>query len=183
MLNEIICAGFGGQGVLTAGKIMVYAAYRKGLQVTWFPSYGNEMRGGSANCNVVISDERIASPYAKNPDTVLALNGPAVEKFEQLVKADGTLFVNSSLVDPERTYRGDIRVLRAPVTELAQKAGNARGANIVMLGQWVKHNGLFSKEDFVACLCAYFEEQGKGKYNEKNVGAFEAGFDYAQAQA
>ena len=86
MLNEIICAGFGGQGVLTAGKIIMYVAYKAEKKITWFPSYGNEMRGGSANCNVVVSDEKIANPCVKNPDILLGMNSVSVDKYESLMK-------------------------------------------------------------------------------------------------
>ena len=176
MLNEIICAGFGGQGVLTAGKIIVYAAYKKGLKVTWFPSYGNEMRGGSANCNVVISDQRIASPYANHPDTLIELNCPATDRFEPMMKPGGYLFINSSLLDSTREFRGDITLIKAPVTEIAQNLKNEHAANICMLGQWVKVLGMFSKEEFVRSMSEYFDQLGKGKYNAKNAEAFEAGY-------
>lgn len=178
MLKKMICAGFGGQGVLTAGKIIMYAAYKAEKQVTWFPSYGNEMRGGSANCNVVISDNKIASPYSDNPDIVLALNSVAIDKFEESIKPDGYLFVNSSIVDENRVYRDDITVIKAPVTELAQQVGNERAANICMLGVMIKNMDLFTSDEFAKSMCEYFENQGKGKFNEKNVAAFEAGYEF-----
>ena len=177
MLKEIICAGFGGQGVLTAGKLLLYAAYKQDRKVTWFPSYGNEMRGGSANCNVVISDERIASPYCDHPDLVMALNGPSLEKFQGTIKPGGQLFVNSSLVDEAKITRDDIEIFKAPVTDLAISLGNERAANICMLGYICKKTGLFTKEEFAASMCEYFENSGKGKYNAANVRAFEAGYD------
>lgn len=177
MLKEIICAGFGGQGVLTAGKLMLYAAYKQDLKVTWFPSYGNEMRGGSANCNVVISDERIASPYADHPDILIALNGPALDKFQSEVKPGGQLFVNSSLVDEKFITRTDIEVFKAPVTDVAISLKNERAANIVMLGYLCKKSGLFEAADFEAAMCEYFENSGKGKFNEKNIEALRAGLE------
>lgn len=176
MLKTIICAGFGGQGVLTAGKIIMYAAYKKGLKVTWFPSYGNEMRGGAANCNVVISDERIASPYADNPDIVMALNEPSVNKFESLIPSGGFLFVNSSMVSENRQYRDDITVIKAPVTELAQEAGSERNANICMLGKIIHDTELFTINEFKESMCSYFESQNKGKFNEKNVEVLMMGY-------
>lgn len=177
MLKTIICAGFGGQGVLTAGKIIMYAAYKKGLNVTWFPSYGNEMRGGAANCNVVISDERIASPYADNPDIVMALNELSVEKFEPLMPAGGILFVNSSLVSEKRKYREDIKVIKVPVTKIAQDAGSERNANICMLGRVILETELFTIEEFADSMCEYFEDQNKGKFNEMNKKVLMAGFN------
>lgn len=177
MLNEIICAGFGGQGVLTAGKLLLYAAYKNDKKVTWFPSYGNEMRGGSANCNVVISDQRIASPYCDHPDILMALNGPALEKFQPTMKAGGKLFVNSSLVSESYELRDDVEVFKAPVTDVAISLNNERAANIVMIGYICKKIGLFTKEEFEAAMCEYFENSGKGKHNAKNVEAFEAGYN------
>ena len=178
MLNEIICAGFGGQGVLTAGKILIYGAYKANKQLTWFPSYGNEMRGGSANCNVVISDEKIASPVVKNPDILLGMNSVSVDKYEPLMKKDSYMFVNSSLVNEDKKYRDDINVVLVPVTEIAQGIKNERAANICMLGAMVKKLGIFTKDEFESGMCEYFENQGKGKFNAKNVEAFEAGYNY-----
>lgn len=176
MLKEMICAGFGGQGVLTAGKIMLYVANKSGLQVTWFPSYGNEMRGGAANCNVVISSDRIASPYADHPDVLIALNQLSVDKFMGQMKSGAILFANTSLIDEAYAYRDDITVYKAPVTDVAISLGNERAANLCMLGYMVKNTDLFVKEDFIKYMCEYFENSGKGKYNAKNVEAFEAGY-------
>lgn len=178
MLNEIICAGFGGQGVLTAGKIIMYVAYKADKKITWFPSYGNEMRGGSANCNVVVSDEKIANPCVKNPNILLGMNSVSVDKYESLMKENGYMFVNESLVSKDRKYREDINVIKAPVTEIAQNLGNEKAANICMLGVMVKNLDLFTKEEFEKGMCEYFENQGKGKFNAKNIEAFEAGYDY-----
>lgn len=178
MLKKMICAGFGGQGVLTAGKIVMYAAYKADKKVTWFPSYGSEMRGGSANCNVVISDNKIASPYSDHPDIVIALNEISIDKYEEVMKENSYLFVNSSLVSKDRKYREDINVIKAPATELAQKIGNERAANICMLGVMIKNLDLFEKQHFVDSMCEYFENQGKGKYNPSNVEAFMAGYEF-----
>jgi len=177
MLKGIICAGFGGQGVLTAGKLLLYAAYKQEKKVTWFPSYGNEMRGGSANCNVVISDDRIASPYVDHPDILIALNGPSLDRFQKTMKPGGALFVNSSLIDVNKINRTDVDVFCAPVTDIAISLKNERAANIVMLGYFCKKTGLFTGEEFSASMCEYFENSGKGKFNAKNVEAFMAGYN------
>lgn len=177
MLKEIVCSGFGGQGVLTAGKLLLYAAYKNDKKVTWFPSYGNEMRGGAANCNVVISDNRIASPYADHPDILMALNGPALEKFQPTMKAGAQLFMNSSLIADTYELRDDIEIFKAPVTDIAISLNNERAANIVMIGYICKKTGLFTKEEFESSMCEYFENSGKGKHNAKNVEAFEAGYN------
>ena len=176
MLKEIVCAGFGGQGVLTAGKLLLYAAYKQGKNVTWFPSYGNEMRGGAANCNVIISDEKIASPYADHPDVLIALNSLALDKFLPTMKSNGSLFVNTSLVDEQKLSRNDVNIFRAPVTELAISLKNEKTANICMLGYFCKKTRLFSDKEFSKSMCEYFEKLGKGKFNSKNVEAFIAGY-------
>ncbi|MCD8361521.1 MAG: 2-oxoacid:acceptor oxidoreductase family protein [Lachnospiraceae bacterium] len=176
MLERIICAGLGGQGVLTQGKIMMYAAYLKDLKVTWFPAYGNEMRGGNASCNVIISDQRIASPYADHPDLVMAMSESAVDLFEEAMASGGKLFVNSSLVSEDRTYRSDLMVIKAPVTEVAQKLNSERNANLCMLGKVIKETSLFDIDFFEQSMCGYFEEQGKGKYNAKNCEVLRAGY-------
>lgn len=175
---KMVCAGFGGQGVLTAGKIVMYAAHKNKNKVTWFPSYGSEMRGGSANCNVIISDVKIASPYADHPDIVMALNESAVNEYEASMREGATMFVNSSIVDENRVYREDINVVKVPVTGLAQELGNERAANICMLGAMVKQLDDFEKNAFVEAMCEYFENQGKGKYNDGNVEAFIKGYAY-----
>lgn len=176
MLKKIICAGFGGQGVLTVGKIIMYAAHKKGFKVTWFPSYGNEMRGGSANCHVIMSSERIASPYADHPDILMALNEAAVTRFMPTMLPGGQLFVNSSLVNQDLVYRDDIEVYQAPVSETATSIQNERAANLCMLGFIVKKTGLFLMEELTQNLCDFFEEAGKGKFNQGNVKALEAGY-------
>lgn len=178
MLETIICAGLGGQGVLTAGKVLLFAASEKDLNVTWFPAYGNEMRGGAASCNVIISDKRIASPYADHPNLVMAMSESAVDAYESEIAVGGTLFVNSSLVPEDRTYRNDIRVVKAPVTEIAQGLHSERNANLCMLGVIIKETELFPMDEFETAMCAYFEHEGKGKYNEKNVEVLRSGFNY-----
>ncbi|WP_066497916.1 2-oxoacid:acceptor oxidoreductase family protein [Abyssisolibacter fermentans] len=178
MLNEIVCAGLGGQGVLTAGKIMMHVAAEKGLNTTWFPSYGNEMRGGAANCNVMISDEKVASPYADHPDILFAMAERAIDTYMNPMKKGSIIIANSTIIPEDKEYRDDIKVVKVPATELAQKLGNERSANIVLLGAMIKHTSIFSKEDFEKYMCSYFESQGKGKRNEQNVKAFEAGYDY-----
>ncbi len=179
MLETVICAGLGGQGVLTAGKILMYVAYDQDLKVTWFPAYGNEMRGGNANCNVVISDKRIASPYCDTPHIVLAMSESAVDIWMPVMEPGGLLFVNSTVVPDDKVYREDIQVIKCPVTEIAQGLNNERNANIVQLGQLVKYTSetFFDIETFSTGLCHYFESMGKGKFNEKNVECLMAGYN------
>jgi 2-oxoglutarate ferredoxin oxidoreductase subunit gamma len=133
MQKEIIVAGFGGQGVLFAGQLLTYAAMDQGLQVTWIPSYGPEMRGGTANCTVVISDEEIGSPMVSRPSAVIAMNLPSLDKCEQKVKEGGLLVVNQSMVDRE-VKRGDIQVVMVPANSIAEELGDKRMTNMVLLG-------------------------------------------------
>jgi len=133
MQTDIIISGFGGQGVLFAGQLLSYAAMDSGLEVTWIPSYGPEMRGGTANCTVVISDEEIGSPLVQYPFVVLALNLPSLDKYEKLVRPDGLMVVNSSII-PREVTRRDIRVVRVPANAIAEQLGDKRVVNMVILG-------------------------------------------------
>ena len=133
MQNETIIAGFGGQGVLLIGKIMAYAALEENLEVTWFPSYGPEMRGGTANCTVVISDEEIGSPQVLNPRAAIVMNQPSLDKYEKLVRPGGYLVINASMVN-RGSVRDDISVIEIPATELAEELGDKRLSNTIMLG-------------------------------------------------
>lgn len=141
MQTEIVIAGFGGQGVLFAGQVLAYAAMDEGLHVTWFPSYGPEMRGGTANCTVIVADEEIGSPTVRNPQAVLAMNLPSMDKYEPLLVEDGLLIANSSLInrDVERT---DLRVVELAANEIATDVGDKRLVNMVMVGALVKATGL-----------------------------------------
>lgn len=177
MIKSIICAGLGGQGVLTAGKLLMHAAHEKDLNVTWFPSYGNEMRGGNANCNVIISDKKIASPYADTPDIVMAMSSSAVDIYEETMAPGGVLYVNSSLVDENRKYRDDIRVVKFPATEIALKMKREVNANLCMLGKIIADSGLFTIEEFEKAMCNYFDEAGKGKFNKSNKEVVRAGYE------
>jgi 2-oxoglutarate ferredoxin oxidoreductase subunit gamma len=133
MQKEIIIAGFGGQGVLFAGQLLTYAAMDQGLQVTWIPSYGPEMRGGTANCTVVISDDEIGSPMVSRPFAVIAMNLPSLDKYEDKVKDGGILVVNQSMVDRE-VRRSDIKVAMVPASSIAEEMGDKRMTNMVLLG-------------------------------------------------
>lgn len=133
MHAEIIISGFGGQGVLFAGQVLAYAAMESGLHVTWIPSYGPEMRGGTAHCTVIISTEEIGSPLVRHPTAVIALNQPSFDKYEPIVAPGGVVILNSSLIThaPQRT---DIRVIPVPANKIADELGNNKLANIVLVG-------------------------------------------------
>ena len=133
MQTEIIFAGFGGQGVLFAGQVVAYAAMDNGLEVTWIPSYGPEMRGGTANCTVIVSDEEIGSPQVRYPAAVVAMNLPSLDKYEPLVKEGGYLIVNSSMVD-RPVSRKEIHSVMVPGNEIAEGLGDKKMTNMVLLG-------------------------------------------------
>jgi len=177
MQVTMICAGLGGQGALTAGKILLHAGVHKDMKATWFPTYGNEMRGGTALCNVILSDERIASPYCDHPDIVMALAESSVDDWMDVMAPGGKLFVNSSLIPEDKEYRDDIEVIKCPATDIAIGLNSERNANIVMVGKIIKETDFLDIEDVKEAMCAYFEEEGKGKFNEKNVEVLMAGYN------
>ena len=141
MVNEkIICAGFGGQGVMSMGQLLTYSGMVEGKQVSWLPSYGPEMRGGTANCNVMVSDKMIGSPIITNDAScAIVMNLPSLVKFEKDVVADGLVLVNSSLIE-QKVSRDDVKAVYIPANEVANELGNARVANMVMLGAYIALN-------------------------------------------
>lgn len=142
MKKNIIIAGFGGQGILFAGKLIAYAAMVAGKEISWLPSYGPEMRGGTANCHVVISDEPVGSPIVTHPDILITMNNPSLTKFEDEVSSGGTIFVDKSIVS-EKVKRTDIKVIYVEATKIAMNLGNAALANMVILGAFLKETGIF----------------------------------------
>src|SRR5512143_920952 len=141
MQTEVIFAGFGGQGVLFAGQVLAFAAMDAGHDVTWMPSYGPEMRGGTANCTVVIADEEIGSPLVRHPKAAVVMNLPSLDKYEPLVAPGGVLIVNSTLIT-RRPAREDIRVIEAPANAIAEELGSAKLANMVLAGALVEATGV-----------------------------------------
>jgi 2-oxoglutarate ferredoxin oxidoreductase subunit gamma len=141
MILEAVFAGFGGQGVMLMGQLLAYSGMYEGKNVSWFPSYGPEMRGGTANCSVVVSDAVIGSPVISEPEVLVAMNRPSLEKFEGTVKAGGTIFYNSSLINiqPKRT---DIKAVAIPANDIATELGNSRVANMVVVGAILKATGI-----------------------------------------
>lgn len=176
--QQILFAGFGGQGVLAMGQFLAYAAMGIGKEVTWVPSYGAEMRGGTANCQVTISDEEISSPLTENPGTAVIMNRPSLDKFEQKVKVNGTIVINSSLVDrfPERE---DVSVFQIPANNLAEEIGNVRGANMIMLGAYLQMTGAVRVEEALEHFDAIFKGK-KPAVIERNRQAFMTGVEWAR---
>jgi len=174
---SIILAGFGGQGILSAGKMAAEAALIEGHEVSWFPSYGPEMRGGTANCSVVISDDIIGSPVINDADVLIALNQPSLEKFEEQLKPGGILIIDSSLIKivPQRT---DIRFIPIASSEIANELGNMAYATIVLLGCLSASTGCFKRESFEAALREVLPER---RYHmiPANLEAFDKGAAFA----
>jgi 2-oxoglutarate ferredoxin oxidoreductase subunit gamma len=174
MLIRTIIAGFGGQGVMSMGLNLAEAAMLEGKNVTFLPSYGAEVRGGTANCTVGISDDEIASPVASAPEFVIAMNQPSVMRFQNQIQSGGLFFVNSSLVESE-ILRGDISVIRVPANSIAEKLGSPRAANMVMLGAFTKKSGLVSFSSLIEALKHILGK--KQKMLSVNEKALKAGYD------
>ncbi|MEW6242766.1 MAG: 2-oxoacid:acceptor oxidoreductase family protein [Bacillota bacterium] len=145
MTHQVIMAGFGGQGVMLMGTLLAYAGMLEGKFVSWIPSYGPEMRGGTANCMVVVSDVEVASPVVTEPNCVIVMNRPSLDKFERVLVPGGLLIINSSLISKE-AERKDIRVLRVPCNDEATAVGSAKVANMVALGAYLAATGAVSIE-------------------------------------
>ncbi len=177
--EETIFSGFGGQGALFAGQLLAYSGIAEDLHVTWIPSYGPEMRGGTANCTVIVSEEEIGAPIISNPTAAVVLNIPSMDKYEPLVKPGGLLVVNASLVE-KKSARDDIRVLYIPASDIATELGNPRMANVVLLGALVAATGLLSLETIGAQLAAHLSERQR-KWLEPNLEALRKGAELAQA--
>lgn len=178
MQKEVMFAGFGGQGILLSGKLFALAVMDAGLQVAWIPSYGPEMRGGTAYCTVVMSDHPIGSPLIPNPSHLVAMNRPSLEKFASVVKPQGVCLVNSSLI-PIGSERADIDELRVPCNDLAQKLGNPKCANIIALGAFCARAKLIDFE-LVRKAVAYNFSKSQ-KLIDLNNAALDAGAQAAQA--
>jgi 2-oxoglutarate ferredoxin oxidoreductase subunit gamma len=158
MQEEIIISGFGGQGTLFAGQLLAHAVMDQGFHVTWIPSYGPEMRGGKARCTVIVSDHEIGSPLVRQPSMAIALNIPSMDAFEPLVKPDGVLVVNSSLVTGQ-SKRDDIHALYIPASDMATELGNIRLANVVCLGALVQATGIVPLEAIAQALESHLPER------------------------
>ena len=178
MIRELIIAGFGGQGVMAMGKTLIEAGLKEGYFVTWVPSYGPEMRGGTANCSVVISDEPIGSPVVTQPTELIAMNGPSLLRFEPLVEPGGLVLVNSSQAE-NPSCRGDVRCYLVPCMEEAGKLGNFKVANMIMLGAYIRATDALKMDTIKEMLGAIFYGP-KAHLVALNVRALEAGAKYAK---
>ncbi len=174
MLIKTVFAGFGGQGVLSMGLNLAQAAMLEGKFVTYLPAYGAEVRGGTANCTVSVSDEEIASPVASSPTFVVALNQPSMVRFQNKIQSGGIMFLNSTLIkDPPS--RGDIEVVNIPANAVAEKLGNIKSANMVILGAFIKKSNLVSLNSLIEGLTVALK--GNQKLIGINKDALNAGFE------
>ena len=155
MKKEIMIAGFGGQGVMSIGKTLVEAGMAEELEVSWVPSYGPEMRGGTANCSVILSDDTIGSPIIYTPTELIAMNTPSLKKFENDVIPGGIIFLNSSIIK-EDVEREDVRVIKVPCDQIAVELGNPKVANMVMLGAYIAATGALKVETIQEMLTHMF---------------------------
>ena len=176
MQTEILIAGFGGQGVLFGGQLMAYAAMDEGREVTWIPSYGPEMRGGTANCTVVIADEEIGSPLVRFPQAVIAMNLPSLDKYEGVVKPGGVIVVNSSMVNRE-VQRKDLRMVMIPGNEIAESLGDRRMTNMVLLGGLLANLPVLTVEAVGRALEAHLPTRHK-RLLPLNLQALQRGAEY-----
>jgi len=151
MYQDVMIAGFGGQGVLLAGKLLAYAGMLEGRHVTWFPSYGAEIRGGTANCTVIIASDEIGSPVVQSPSAMLIFNDASFKKFEKRIKPGGLLFLNTSLVQ-EPSTRADIMRIEVKANDIAEDLGDTRILNMVMLGALLKKTGVVALESVLSAL-------------------------------
>ena len=160
MQNEVQFAGFGGQGIMLMGQILAQAAMQAGFEVVWIPSYGPEMRGGTAYCTVVVSDRPIGSPIIRNPKHLVAMNRPSLEKFAPTVKPGGVIFVNSSIIAIDAD-REDVDVLKVPIIEIARDLGNVKAANIIALAAFVTRSKIIEFDILKESVKAKFAEKEK----------------------
>ncbi len=175
MTQKIRCAGFGGQGIVLMGRLIAHSGMKEDKHTTFFPQYGAAMRGGTANCSVIVSDGEIASPVVEEPDVVLIMNGPSLDKFEPEVKPGGWIFYNTSLINRE-VKRDDVNVVKVPANEIAEEVGSMRSSNMVMLGAFASKLGTVKLETLSTAL----DKQLHGKSDkvmELNRKALQRGAD------
>jgi len=179
MLFEMICAGFGGQGILFLGDMLAEAAVRENLKTTFFPTYGVAMRGGTANCIVTISDEEIGSPLLDQPNGGLILNQPSLEKFQSLVRPGGLIVANSTLIDSAAFTRADdVRVVWIPATTMGREiVGTEKSANVIILGAFLRQEPVV-KVETIDTIIRDYAFKSKPHLIEKNLMAFHAGLEY-----
>ncbi len=178
MKTEIICSGFGGQGSLTIGKFLAKAAMQEGKNVSWLPSYGPEMRGGTANVGVVISDDEVASPLVSFPDILIALNQPSITKFADSIPAKGLLIINEDMC-PHGYERDDIDIISAPMNKIAKEIGNEKVMNMISIGIVIGKTNLIKFETIKSNLTEFLEKKNPDLL-EKNLIAIQRGIELSK---
>lgn len=178
MTREVLFAGFGGQGILFCGKVMSYLGLVSGLEVSWLPSYGPEMRGGTANCHVIVSNDAVGSPIINNPTDLVVMNLPSFERFENTVSAGGNIIIDSSLIS-KKTARQDVNAYYIPATKIANDMGIAKLANMIMLGKLISVSEIISLSQIENALEKSVPPSKKDLI-EINLKAVQAGYDYKQ---
>lgn len=182
MYHDVVIAGFGGQGVLFIGNLLAEAGMEEGFHVTFMPAYGVEMRGGTANCNVILSSEEVGSPITDSPLSGIIMNEASLVRFLPSIQRDGYLFYNSSLIPEEAVSRRDLQVVAVPANDLAQKVGNPQVASLVILGCFVEWTRILRKEAFPPALEEMISPKVREKFLPLNLAALEEGIRYAQEQ-
>lgn len=181
MEHSVVFAGFGGQGLLFTGQVLARAAIKDGLEVFWIPSYGPEMRGGTASCTVIVGDEPVGSPVVDRFDAAVAMNLPSLRKFGPRVASGGVLILNSSLLGDEGSGRGDLDEMRLPCTELAAKGGDDKLVSIVALGALVARLGWVTPAAVRAAL-GEMASKKRPEIVQSDLGAFAAGFEVGESR-
>ena len=178
MYTQILIAGFGGQGVLFAGKVLAYKGLTEEKQISWLPSYGPEMRGGTANCSVIVSDTPVGSPIVSVPDILIVMNLPSLDKYESAVTQGGCVFVDSTLIG-RKVERTDITAHYIPATKMARELGIPTLANMIMIGKVIKETGVVSMDGLRDALAKTVSAKHQDLI-DANLKAIEAGFNYAE---
>lgn len=179
LYEEVLIAGFGGQGIILAGRLLAHTAMKADAEVTFMPSYGAEVRGGTANCMVVIADQSIASPLICNPDSLIAMNKASLNKFAGRIKKNGLLIINSSLIPNPPELDESIDILKLPADDLAVQLGNQKAANMVALGAFLQKRNLFSPEAAAGSL-PYVLAKRYHKMLPLNTKALKMGAEFAK---
>ena len=174
--TKILIAGFGGQGILFSGKALAFTGLKANKEVSWLPSYGPEMRGGTANCSVIISDEPVGSPIVEKPDVLIAMNLPSLEKYFNETVSGGCIVYDSSLINKSLS-RDDVNVVAIPATKLASDNGLSGLANIIIIGKVIKESKIFSLEQVISSISQMVPAK-KAELLEKNIKAIELGYNY-----
>lgn len=178
MNKQILIAGFGGQGILFSGKFLAYEGLLEQKEVSWLPSYGPEMRGGTASCSIIISDEAVGSPIVSNPDVLIAMNLPSLDKYESAAKEGSQIFVDSSLIE-RKVERLEVEAYYIPATQLAEQEGLSGLANMIMIGYFIKKTGIIPYENVRAAMEKVVPAK-KMNLLDLNIKAVELGYNYSE---